>query len=157
MWPSFFSFKIHPERMGIRNYLWRRVSISIVIYARFSIAIISRKYFVIFCQVVNSTLTKLAMMNAKPRQTINLYLDLIKKSAIKFRFVCLGFYIPLEKCSLIWRSHHYRRRASNFYICSALMAIKQWGFLACQHYCVTGHPFIMVISKDPRHTPVLVA
>ena len=107
MWPSFFSFKIHPERMGIRNYLWRRVSISIVIYARFSIAIISRKYFVIFCQVVNSTLTKLAMMNAKPRQTINLYLDLIKKSAIKFRFVCLCFYIPLEKCSLKWRIHHY--------------------------------------------------
>ena len=31
--------------------------------------------------------------------------------------------------SLIWRRHHCRWRAANFDLCSALMAIEQWGFL----------------------------
>ena len=33
-------------------------------------------------------------------------------------FVCLWIFLPLENCSLIWRSHHYRWRAANFYILS---------------------------------------
>ena len=41
-------------------------------------------------------------------------------------FVCL--FVPLENFSLIWRRHHCRRRAANFDLCSALMAIEQWGF-----------------------------
>ena len=41
-------------------------------------------------------------------------------------FVCLGFFIPLENFSLIWRRHYYRRRAANFDLCWLL--IKQWRF-----------------------------
>ena len=29
------------------------------------------------------------------------------------------------------------------------------GSLACHIYCDTGHPFIMVISEDPWHSPLL--
>ena len=36
-----------------------------------------------------------------------------------------------------------------------LIAIERWGFLACYTYCVTGHPFIMVISEDPWHSHLL--
>ena len=48
-------------------------------------------------------------------------------------FVCLGFIIPLENFSLIWRRHHYRWRAANFDLCSTLMAIEQWGFFSVSH------------------------
>ena len=45
-----------------------------------------------------------------------------------YLFVCLKFIVPLENFSLIWRHHHCRWRAPNFDLCSALMAIEQWGF-----------------------------
>ena len=47
-------------------------------------------------------------------------------------FVCLGFYVPLEleNCSHTWIYHHYRWRASNFYLYPAQMAIEQWLFLS---------------------------
>ena len=49
-------------------------------------------------------------------------------------FVCLLFFVPLENFSLILRPHHCRRRAANFYLlCSALIAIEQWGFFSVQH------------------------
>ena len=48
-------------------------------------------------------------------------------------FVCLGFFVPLENFSLIWRRHHCRWRAANFDLCSALMAIEQWGFFSFPH------------------------
>ena len=48
-------------------------------------------------------------------------------------FVCLGFIVQIENFSLIWRRHHYRWRAANFDLCSALMAIEQWGFLSVPH------------------------
>ena len=41
------------------------------------------------------------------------------------------------------------RRFANCYLCSASWALNSEGFLACHTYCDTGHPFIMVISKDP--------
>ena len=41
-------------------------------------------------------------------------------------FVCLGFIVPVENFSLIWRRHHYRWRAAKFDLCSALVAIEQW-------------------------------
>ena len=40
-------------------------------------------------------------------------------------FVC---YRSTREYSLIWRRHHYRWRAENFDLSSALMAIEQWGF-----------------------------
>ena len=63
-----------------------------------------------------------------------------------FLFVCLfvlGFIVPIEKFSLIWR------KAANFDLCSAIMAMVHEGSLACPTYCDTGRPFIMVISEDP--------
>ena len=48
-------------------------------------------------------------------------------------FVCLGFIVSLENFSHIWRRHHYRWRAANFYLCLALMAIEQWGFFSVPH------------------------
>ena len=73
-------------------------------------------------------------------------------------FVCfLEFIVPLENFSLIWRRHHCRRRAANFALCSALMAIEQWGFLTCRTHCDTGLPFIMFISDDPWHSHLLLS
>ena len=40
-------------------------------------------------------------------------------------FVCLGFFVPLENFSLVWRRQHYQRRAANFDLCSAHMTIEQ--------------------------------
>ena len=47
--------------------------------------------------------------------------------------VCLEFLVQLENFSLILRRHHYRWRAANFDLCSALMAIEQWGFFSVPH------------------------
>ena len=44
-------------------------------------------------------------------------------------FVYSEFIVPLENFSLIWIRHQCQWRAANFDICSALMAIEQWGFL----------------------------
>ena len=64
-------------------------------------------------------------------------------------FVWLVFYFSLENVSLIWRRHHYRWRASNLDIYSAIVAIEQLGFFrACHTYCDTGPPFIIVISEN---------
>ena len=52
-------------------------------------------------------------------------------------FVCLGFYIPLNKFSLIWRRLHYRWRAS-FDLHSELMVIEQWGCFSVPHVLWRG-------------------
>ena len=52
--------------------------------------------------------------------------------------VCLKFIVPLENFSLIWRRHHCRWRAANFDLCSALMAIEQWGFFNVLHLLRQG-------------------
>ena len=61
-------------------------------------------------------------------------------------FVCFGFIVPLENVSLIWRRHHYRRRAANFDLWSELSSE---GSLAFHTFCDTGHPFIME-NGSPR-------
>ena len=38
---------------------------------------------------------------------------------------------------------------ANVDLCSALVAIEQYGLLVCHTYCDTGHPIIMVFSEDP--------
>ena len=35
------------------------------------------------------------------------------------------------------------------------MVINQWRFLTCHTHCDTGHPFMMVIPKDPWHLHLL--
>ena len=54
-------------------------------------------------------------------------------TAIFCLFVCLELTVPLENFLLIWRRHHCRWRAANFDLCSALMAIEQWGFFSVPH------------------------
>ena len=48
-------------------------------------------------------------------------------------FVCMGFIVPLQNFSLIWRRHYYRWRAENFDLWSALMAIEQWEYFSVPH------------------------
>ena len=62
----------------------------------------------------------------------------------------LMVFVPIENSSLMWRRHHYWWRGANFDLCSALMAIKQRVFFSVPHL----HPFIIVVSKNPRHTSV---
>ena len=74
---------------------------------------------------------------------VNLFISLVmlieiiikyhKNSNIICLFVYLGFFVPLENFSLIWRRHHCYWKAENFYLCSALMAIKQLGFFSVPH------------------------
>ena len=46
--------------------------------------------------------------------------------------------VPLENFSLKWRRHHYRWRDANFELCSAFMAIEQWGFFSVPHLLLHG-------------------
>ena len=54
-------------------------------------------------------------------------------------FVCLVWFLFVwsfssnQNFSLIWRRHHCRWRAANIDLCSALMAIEQWGFFSVPH------------------------
>ena len=48
--------------------------------------------------------------------------------------VCLEIFVPL-----IWRRHHCLWRAAGFiYLCSTLVAIKQWGFFSVSHLLWQG-------------------
>ena len=70
-------------------------------------------------------------------------------------FVCLGFGVCLlENVSLIWSRHNYRWRASNFDLCSAFMAIEQWGIFSVPHLLWHGAS-VMVNSEDPWHSHLL--
>ena len=72
-------------------------------------------------------------------------------------FVCLcGIFVPLENFSLIWRRHNYRRRASIFDLCSALMVIEQWGFYSVPHLLWHGSPVYYGYFRGPV-TPTSVA
>ena len=48
-------------------------------------------------------------------------------------FVCLGFIIPLENFTLIWRRHHSRWKAANFWSILCTHDIEQWGFFCVPH------------------------
>ena len=47
-------------------------------------------------------------------------------------FICY-YHVPLKNFSHLWRCHNYQWRTSNFDLCSALIAIEQWGFLSVPH------------------------
>ena len=59
--------------------------------------------------------------------------NFLKADGSSFVFVCLGFFVPFENFSLIWRCDHFRLRAANFDLWSPLMAIDQWGFFSVPH------------------------
>ena len=65
------------------------------------------------------------------------------------RLCLFGFFIPLKNFSIIRRRYHYRWRAWNVHLCSALMVTHGHNF------CDMGLPFIMVISADPWHLHLL--
>ena len=65
-------------------------------------------------------------------------------------FVCLGFIVPLENFSLVCRRHHYRWRAANFDLCSALMAIEQWGCFSVPYLLWHGES----VYNGPLRGPV---
>ena len=48
-------------------------------------------------------------------------------------FCLCEFIVLLENFSLLWRRHDCQWRADNFYLCSALMVIEQWGFFNVPH------------------------
>ena len=68
-------------------------------------------------------------------------------------FVCLGFFILLENFSLILRRHHYHWRLLTYAL--HLWPLSSEGSLAFHTYFDTGHPFIIVISKDQWHSHLL--
>ena len=73
-----------------------------------------------------------------------------------FFFVCLEFIVPFETFSLIWRRHHCRWRAANFdLLCSALMAIEQWGFFSVPHLLWHGASvYNCHLRGSVTHTPI---
>ena len=56
----------------------------------------------------------------------------------KCLFRLFGFFRSTREFLYIWRRHHYWWRAANFDICSALMAIEQWGFFSVPHLLWQG-------------------
>ena len=51
--------------------------------------------------------------------------------------------------SIIWRRHHFRWRAANFDLCSAVMAIEQWGFFRVRHLLWHGSSVYKVHLRIP--------
>ena len=60
-----------------------------------------------------------------------------------------GVIVPLENFSIIWRRHHCRWRVANFDLCSALMAIEQWGFFNVPHPLRHGPTVYNVHLRGP--------
>ena len=54
---------------------------------------------------------------------------------ILYLFVCLVVCLLSHSIinAIICRRHHYRWRAANLYICSALVVFEQWGFFSASH------------------------
>ena len=73
-----------------------------------------------------------------------------------FFVVCLGFFIPLDHFSSIWRLHYYRTRAANVNLCATLIPIEQWGFFSVQHLLWYGTSFYngVVLANTVLSQPV---
>ena len=67
---------------------------------------------------------------------------------MKDLIIRLVFFVPLENFSLIWSRHHYWWRALNFDLCSAIMAIEQWGLFSVPH--LLWHRGIRLWWSSPR-------
>ena len=73
------------------------------------------------------------------------------KSSVYFvsLFVCLRLFVPLENFSPIWRHHLAGEGLQILSYSRHSWPLSSEGSLACHIYCDTGHPFLMVISKEP--------
>ena len=67
----------------------------------------------------------------------------------KMFFVCFEFFVQLEYFLLIWRRHHCRWRAANFDLCSAFIAIEQWGFFNVPHILWHGASVYNCHLREP--------
>ena len=75
-----------------------------------------------------SNLREMTFLNSQFFETRNL--TRVHLFWVSVFFVCLWYF---NNFSLIWRRHHYRSRAANFYLCSSLMAIEQGGLFSVPH------------------------
>ena len=72
-----------------------------------------------------------------------------------FLFIYLGFFVPVDNFSLIWRRHHYRWRSANVDVYSVFMAIEQWGFFSVPHLMWHGPTLYSCHFRGPvALTPV---
>ena len=85
-------------------------------------------------------------------QTFVSYMDHTFKSIIVCLFICLGYFVPLENFSYIWRLHHCRWRAANFDLCPALMVIEQWEFFSVPHLLWHGASICNDYLRGARDT-----
>ena len=70
-------------------------------------------------------------------------------------FVCLGFFVPLENFHSYGDvRYHYCWRVASFDLCSALMAIEQWGFFSDLTYTVTRGIRLLWLSPRTRDTHI---
>ena len=95
--------------------------------------VIEQKHFIIWLTIV---IEVLLIPSCK-----HLYVHLRYPSWVGGLFVYLELIVPLEIFLLIWKRHHCRWRAENFDLCSALMAIEQWGVFYVSHLLWHGPTF----------------
>ena len=69
--------------------------------------------------------------------------------------VCLGFIIPLENFSRIWKITITGEVLQTLTNARHSWPLRSQDFLTCRYYFDTGQPFIMVIS-DPWHSRLLL-
>ena len=87
----------------------------------------------------NSIVTCIYIGISRDNRRLNYY-DVVVSYLKQSDMWNLEFFVPLENFSFIWKRHHYRWRAANFDLCSALMAIEQWGFFSVPHLLWHGAP-----------------
>ena len=105
----------------------------------------SKKYTIRLCRIYARTVHHRSWLASSERlkytvyECKHLYIPLTwnvwkhEQYVVDVFLACLEFFVPLENFSLIWGRHHFRWKAANFDLCSALMAIEQWWFFSVSH------------------------
>ena len=84
-------------------------------------------------------------------QILHVYAISINQCTMKIQLhVCLfGIFPPTTEFLTSMKMSSLPVKGCKFVdLCSSLMALSSQGSFTCHTYCDTGHPFIMVISKD---------
>ena len=83
---------------------------------------------------------------------------IVSHEVIYYMFVCLEF---LSHSNLFHSFGYVTIAGEGLQILTTyarhLWPLSSEGSLASHTYCDTGHPFMMVISKDPRHSPPMLS
>ena len=110
--------KMNAVVFGLRHVFYQSQRVWTKLYAKFF-------YAKEFCELNHGQLLYLLFVCSFVCSFVCLFVRL---------FVCLFvWYRSTREYSLIWRRHHFRWRAENFDLSSALMAIEQWGFFNVPH------------------------